>query len=382
MTDAAVPRLSRLAPRRRRVVAVAVLAVGGLLLAGCGEARLGSAAVVGDQRITDDRIQTLVDESLGAPGVREALPASDYKGDLGAYRRAVLNVEVERLLAEEGARRLGIGVDENRVDTRYRFFEQQSGGSGQFAAQLASRLAVSPALYRQLVRTEVIESEIGYRQGGVRRPSEAQLRALYAEYLPTAITATLSLIQVPSAAIARQVQGQIQSDPASFAQIAARYATPDTQTAAEPQKYVLSRLPQDLGARIERASRNEVFAYTLINGGAQAFFVIRSGGIERPTLESVRPQLEAQTLQQASQAGQKYLAQLAQQLGVDVNPRYGTWRADQLAITEFENPVIKKAPTPTPTATLPGSGGDAGTGEDPGTGGTPTEPAPTTTPSN
>ncbi len=105
--------------------------------------------------------------------MRAALPASDYKGDLGAYRRAVLNVEVERLLVENAVQRLGIPVDESRVDARYRYFESQAGGTGQFAAELASRLAVSPALYRQLVRTEVLESEIGYEQGGVKRPTES-----------------------------------------------------------------------------------------------------------------------------------------------------------------------------------------------------------------
>jgi hypothetical protein len=376
--DVAVSRPSRVVSRRRRVAAVAALAVGGMLLAGCGQVRLGSAAVVGDQRITDDRIQTLVDESLGAPGVRDALPNSNYKGDLGAYRRAVLNVEVERLLAEDGARRLGITLDENSVDARYKFFEQQSGGAGQFAADLAAKLAVSPALYRQLVRTEVIESEIGYVQGGVKRPTEAQLQALYRQYLPTAITASLSLIQVPSEAAARQAVAQIRANPGAFATLAAQSAASGGQSSAEPQKYVLSQLPADLVALIEKARTNEPFAYTLNNNGTQAYFVFRSGGVERPTLESVRPQLEAQTLQRAAQAGQKYLAGLARQIGVDVNPRYGTWNVDQLSITSFDNPVIKK--TGTPAATPPGGGsGTDGSGST-GGGATPTEPAPTSSP--
>lgn len=373
MTDAAVPRLSRRpGPRRphRLAAGLALSAAAALVLSGCGELRPGSAAVVGDQRITDRQVQSLVEESLGSPGVREALPTSDYKGDLGAYRRAVLNVEVERLLAEAGARRLGIPVDEGKVDSRFRFFERQSGGSGTFASELAARLAVSPALYRKLVRTEVIESEIGYEQGGVRRPSEAQLRVLYQQYLPTAITASLSLIQVPDAATAAQVLSQVQANPASFAQLAARYTGAESQTSPQPQKYVLTRLPPDLAAQVQRAARNEAFTYRLTNGTAQAFFVVRSGGIERPTLQSVRPQLEAQTLQQAAAAGQKYLSQVARDLGVEVNPRYGTWKVENLAITDFVNPVIK--PTPSPPAQTPAVP-DAGTPADPGAG-TPADP--------
>jgi hypothetical protein len=366
--------------RRRRLAAVAVLSVvAALTLSACDNAaRPGTAAAVGDQRITDGNLQDMVNESLNSPGVRAALPTSDYKGDLGAYRRAVLNVEVERLLAESGAQKLGIGIDENAVDARYKFFEDQSGGAGSFASELASRLAVSPTLYRQLVRTEVIESEIGYTEGGVKRPTDAELQALYQQYLPTAISATLSLIQVPDQATANQAAAAIRRAPNSFATVAARYTGSGSQTAPDPQKYVLSQLPQDLAATLAKTPNNTVFPYVLANGAAKAYFVIRFGAINRPTLESARPQLEAQTLQQAAAAGQKYLQQVALDQGVTVNPRYGTWKADQLAITDFVNPVIK--PTPSPAASsgsvLPGDGttGDGttgGTGADPGTGATP-----------
>jgi hypothetical protein len=397
VTDAAVPRPSARvsvarpsavpspARRRRRLVAAAALsATAALLLSACGNSPgPGTAAVVGQHRITDGDLQDLVNESLSAPGVRAALPNSDYKGDIGAYRRAVLNVEVERLLAESGAQKLGIDIDENQVDARYKFFEQQSGGAGSFSSELASRLAVSPSLYRQLVRTEVIESEIGYTEGGVQRPTAAQLQALYQQYLPTAISATLSLIQVPDQATANQAAAALEKAPDTFATVAAQYTGSGAQTAPNPQKYVLSRLPADLAATLQKTPKNTIFPYALANGTAKAYFVIRFGGIDRPTLESARPQLEAQTLQQAAAAGQKYLQQVAKDTGVDVNPRYGTWKPDQLAITDFVNPVIK--PTPSPPApsgsVLPGDGttgggtsGDGSTGTDPGS-----QPAPTPT---
>jgi hypothetical protein len=370
VTDAAVSRPS--ARVSAAIAAAAALsATAALLLSACGDSRPGTAAVVGDHRITDGDLQSLVDESLSAPGVRAALPNSDYKGDIGAYRRAVLNVEVERLLAEDGARRLGITIDENAVDGRYKFFEDQSGGSDAFASELASRLAVSPSLYRQLVRTEVIESEIGYTEGNVKRPTDAQLQALYQQYLPTATSATLSLIQVPSEAIADQAAARLTSDPSQFAAVAAQYAGSGSQTSPQPQKYALSRLPQDLVATLQKTPRNKIFPYSLANGGATAYFVIRFGGIETPSLEEARPQLEAQTLQQAAAAGQKYLQGVAGDLGVDVNPRYGTWKQDQLAITDFVNPVIKPTPSPAPSSggTLPGGDGTSG--------GAGTQPSPT-----
>jgi peptidyl-prolyl cis-trans isomerase SurA len=366
---------------RRLAAAAALSAAAALLLSACGDSRPGTAAVVGAQRITDGDLQNLVTESLDAPGVRAALPASDYKGDIGAYRRAVLNVEVERLLAESGAQKLGIAVDENAVDSRYKFFEDQSGGSSSFASQLATRLAVSPSLYRQLVRTEVIESEIGYTQGGVARPTAAQLQALYAQYLPTAVSATLSLIQVPDQATANAAATAIRRAPDTFAAVAAQFAGSGSQTAPDAQKYVLSRLPADLAARLEKTPKNTIFPYALANGDAKAYFVIRFGSIDTPSLEDARPQLEAQTLQQAAAAGQKYLQQVAKDQGVTVNPRYGSWEAGQLAITDFVNPVIK--PTPSPAASsapvLPDGGtGDGTTGGSGATDGS--QPAPTPTP--
>jgi SurA N-terminal domain/PPIC-type PPIASE domain len=368
---AGTPSAARPRRRRRIAAAAALSATAALLLSACGDSRPGTAAVVGDQRITDGDLQSLVDESLSAPGVRAALPNTDYKGDVGAYRRSVLNVEVEQLLAESGARRLGVTVDESAVDARYKSIEDQSGGPDAFASELASRLAMSPSLYRQFVRTEVLESEIGYAQGKVKRPTDAQLQALYRQYLPTATSATLSLIQVPSQAIADQATALLKNDPSKFEAVAAQFAGAGSQTSPQPTKYPLSRLPADLVTTLQKTPKSEIFPYSLASGGARAFFVMRFGGIETPTLEEARPQLEAQTLQQATAAGQKYLQGVAGDLGVDVNPRYGTWKQDQLAITDFVNPVIKPTPSPAPSSpgTLPGGDGTSG--------GAGTQPSPT-----
>lgn len=373
MTDASVahalPRQSRPGRRRTSRVAVGVVlaATAALVLTGCRELRAGAAAVVGDQRITDDQVQTLVDESLAAPGAREGL-ASNFRGDLAVYKRSLLRVEVRRLLAEASAARLGIAVPEPEVEARYRAAQQQAGSAAAFAAQLAAQ-PISPALFRTLVRTEVIESEIGYQQGGARRLTDSQLRAAYEQYLPTATTANLTLIQLPDAATARRVLAQVRADPTAFGPIGAQFNQQHTPPKA--QDLALNTLPADLAARLQRTERNTIFAYQLSNGGAQAFFVIRFGGIKRPTLASARPQLVAQSVREAALAGQKYVARVAGELGVEVNPRYGTWTTDNLTITEFVNPVIKPTPTPTPTG-----GNPAGPGA-----GEPVEPSPTASPS-
>ena len=360
-------RIAAPSRRRRRLVAAAALsATAALLLSACGDSRPGTAAVVGDQRITDSDLQNLVDQSLSAPGARAALPNSNYKGDLGAYRRTVLGGEVERLLAEAGARKLGVTVDENAVDSRYKFIQDQSGGPDAFASQLTSRLAMSPALYRQFVRNEVIESEIGYAQGNVKRPTDAQLQGLYQQYLATASSATLSAIQVRSQAIAEQTAARLKSDPSQFDAVAAQVGGSAAQQAAQPQKIPLNQLPADLVATLQKTPKGEIFPYVVDNGGAKTYLVIRTGGVETPTLEQARPQLEAQALQQATTAGKKYLTGVASSLGVEVNPRYGAWQQNQLQITDFVNPVIKPTPSPSPSGgTLPDGGTSGGAGTQP-----------------
>ena len=363
---AGTPIAARSRRRRRLVAAAALSATAALLLSACGDSRPGTAAVVGDQRITDSDLQNLVDQSLSAPGARAALPNSNYKGDLGAYRRTVLGGEVERLLAEAGARKLGVTVDENAVDSRYKFIQDQSGGPDAFASQLTSRLAMSPALYRQFVRNEVIESEIGYAQGNVKRPTDAQLQGLYQQYLATASSATLSAIQAPSQAVAEQTAARLKSDPSQFDAVAAQVGGSAAQQAAQPQKIPLNQLPADLVATLQKTPKGEIFPYAVENGGAKTYLVIRSGGVETPTLEQARPQLEAQALQQATTAGKKYLTGVASSLGVEVNPRYGAWQQNQLQITDFVNPVIKPTPSPSPSGgTLPDGGTSGGGGTQP-----------------
>jgi len=363
---AGTPIAARSRRRRRLVAAAALSATAALLLSACGDSRPGTAAVVGDQRITDSDLQNLVDQSLSAPGARAALPNSNYKGDLGAYRRTVLGGEVERLLAEAGARKLGVTIDENAVDSRYKFIQDQSGGPDAFASQLTSRLAMSPALYRQFVRNEVIESEIGYAQGNVKRPTDAQLQGLYQQYLATASSATLSAIQAPSQAVAEQTAARLKSDPSQFDAVAAQVGGSAAQQAAQPQKIPLNQLPADLVATLQKTPKGEIFPYVVDNGGAKTYLVIRTGGVETPTLEQARPQLEAQALQQATTAGKKYLTGVASSLGVEVNPRYGAWQQNQLQITDFVNPVIKPTPSPSPSGgTLPDGGTSGGAGTQP-----------------
>jgi PPIC-type PPIASE domain/SurA N-terminal domain len=340
---------------RRPVLVVAVLAAAAALaLSGC-QTRIATAAIVGDQRITDDQFQSLVHDALSAPGVRQALPASAYKGDLAAYRRAILNLEVMRRLADSAAASVQVGSDEGKVNELYRFAEQQHGTPAQFQDYLARSGAISPELYREVLRLQVIESEIGYQVGHVHRPTDAELRSLYEKNAASLGTATLRIVQVPSDTVARDAVARAQQDPSTLDALAKQYAA-GQQTSTAPQSIPLSQLPADLPAKLATLHPGEVFAYTLSGQSGDAFFVIQFGGVTRPTFEASRPQLESQSFQTAAEAGRGVVTTFAKKVGVQVNPRYGAWSADKLAIVDYTNPAVRTI-APPPTAAVPGQGG-------------------------
>ena len=105
----------------------------------------------------------------------------------------------------------------------------------------------------------MIKAQVGYEEGGARRPTDSQLRAAYAQYLPTAATANLTLIQVPDAATSRRVLAAAQADPAAFGSIGAQFS--QTKAAPEEQDLALNTLPADLVTRLQSTERNTIFAY-------------------------------------------------------------------------------------------------------------------------
>lgn len=349
---AARGRESLVGVSRRRIAVLGPVAVAVALLASACQSRAGTAAIVGDQRISDARLQSLVTEALAAPGVRAALPNSSYKGDLAQYRRNVLFIEVRRLLAEQAASKAGVTVTDAEVNARYRLYEDTNGGPAGFPRQLASALAYSPALFRERVRSEVILAELGYRVGGARRPTEAELRASYEQSGLAAPKWTLRLVRVPDEATARDVQAQLQQNPDAFPAVAQKYGGQ-----ADPQDFTQDQLPPEVSARLARLKPGAVFTFVAPSDSGNQVYVISYDKVSRPTFESTRDQLLSQSVNEAMTAGQRYLAGGANQVPVEINPRYGSWDSKQLSITDFVNPVIKATPTPSPTPQQPSSGG-------------------------
>lgn len=118
--------VSRQPRGRRQVIAIAaVLAVGGLV-AGCGPERSGSAAVVGDARITDAQLSDQVNVVTSALGIQTSAKAN----------QVVLDRLIRAELYTDLADKLGITISDGEVQKFINETEAQVGGAQALADQL------------------------------------------------------------------------------------------------------------------------------------------------------------------------------------------------------------------------------------------------------
>ena len=158
--------MTRTRPRRAGKLA-AVLALGaGLFASGCGQIHPGTAALVGDQRITVDEL---------SESVKDTAQAAEKRGlqitDRSRLVRAVLSREILSALLDMAAQREGITVTRGEVDRKI----EQLGGRQRLEQQLMRR-AVPPEGTRQWVRDHIIQQRLAREMsegGGPRAQQQA-----------------------------------------------------------------------------------------------------------------------------------------------------------------------------------------------------------------
>lgn len=348
-------------PLRRRVtVAAAVAAVAALGL-GC-QSNVGSAAYVGNHRITAADLSDAVDEGLANPQIRKAVD-DRLGGDVAAYRRVVLDTQVQHLLVTQAADRLHVAVREGDVADQLAALIGQAGGASS-ARDLFARNGLTEQAGEQVVRDEVLLAEIGFANGAPRL-SEDQLRAAYQSNLDQYTTMTLGVIQTPDAATATSVRDQLERDPQSFATLAQKYA--GGQTTSQPQQISAANTNPALVSKLNPVQPGHaiVFSQADPTGGPGLFAVIQLVRRDVVPFETARAQLRTNSLSAAEQAAQPYLAKLAKQIGVRINPRYGQWDYTQNQVADLPDPLLKlhtaSPANPANPANPPNSTGSTGT---------------------
>jgi hypothetical protein len=327
--------------RRRTTVLGVLLAAAAVALTAC-QPSAGSAAYVGNQRVTDEQLRTDLSDAFGTPKLKDSV-TKQYGSDLSAFRRQLLNDRVRHELVSEAVRRTGVSVTDDDVvkliDTQGGFDRARDDG------HLSRDLAIRH--FRDLL----LMAEIGYTKQGVPRPTEAELRAAYTQDAANQTTVELGLIQVPDQNTLNQVIAQLAADPTQFNTLAGRYPG----SLPQATQYQPANIPTSIRQKILTAEPGTVLPFIGAGqAGEKQFLAVKVYQVKRPTFEDLRLQLSLQSLSQAYQAGQGYVAVVGKEVGVRISPRYGTWNAATAQIDEAPNPLLTvTGATPTPSATVP-----------------------------
>lgn len=326
--------------RTPRLLAVSVVAA--LALTGCGDAlgQGGAAATVGDERISTGALEALVSRSLADPTAQQSVGA-----DRAGFQRAALRRLINHLVVTEAARREGVSVAGADVDKTLDTFAEQSGGlealttqaKGQGIAEVDLRAAVA-----DVATTDLIADKL---TADVDVP-EADLQKAYQDNNAQYDKVRSSHILVATKAKADEVLAKVKADPDSFATLAKELST---DTGSKDKGGDLGYQPR--GA-LEKNFENAIFdnkpGSYVIAKTQFGFHVIHVVDRQTTTFEQARVQLRRGVLgQQRQTAVQELLAKVAADLGIDVNPRFGTWDAKTQQVVALDgNGVTKASPRP------------------------------------
>jgi len=346
----------------RRIALAAGLAA--LLLSGCGEGQVrpGAAAIVGEQRITSDSLQQIVDRGLSDPQAEEQLGQ-----DRQAFQRQALSRLINREVLEEAAQREGVTVTEGDVDAQLERFAEQAGGREALEAQ-AAQSGISPQDLPRFLRDVVLDQALGDELTKDLDVPPATLEQLYQQNIGQFDRVESRHILVEDEAQARDLLAQVREDPARFADLAAEFSI-DTSN-------------KDQGGSLGLAGRGQFvpeFEQLLFRAEPGTFDVVQTqfgwhvvNVLDRRTtpLAEARTELRRVALQaERQQAVQERLREVARDLGGTVNPRFGEWSPDTGSVEALEDPngVV------TPDADGGGGSQAPAEGEPPAEGEAPTE---------
>jgi hypothetical protein len=270
------------------------------------------AAYVGESLVSVSELEAAVADRLTDERVA-AFAADDEAG----FTRRILGLLVQEEVYAEAAERYDVEVDDDDVRARIELLLGEDDPDevyGQLADQGISRQDVFENVRQLLTRERIAESG-----GQVEAPDDAALQARYEEVRETLGEVSFGYIAVPDQATADSVLAQLTANPAGYGAVAAQY--PGSYTLPALESRAVEELPDVLAEGINGAAPNTGFTTAIPEtGGIVVTFV---AGTVYPSFEEVRPQLEQEASQAAEQAGQEVIAEVRDDLGVTVNPRFG-----------------------------------------------------------
>jgi peptidyl-prolyl cis-trans isomerase C len=314
-------------PRVTRRLAAAGLALGCCIpLAACS-AGPGAAAVVDGKRISSAELEALVQRSLAD---------STFAGqntNLATVRDSKLfSLVTDRLIVAAIADQK-ITVSEAEIQTELRTVETQLNKTGDAFYTSAAQGGIAKADVHQVLFDIVARGKL-----------EAKI---------TTPVVHAAHILVKDQATAERILAEVKADPTKFAALA---KTNSTDTGSGPNGGDLGTGPA--------AGYVTPFANAVTTAAIGSYFVVQTSFgwhvvhlISRTdvTIAQLLQQAQTQTEANAAQATfTQYLGTVSKRVGVSVNPRYGTWDAEQGQLVPAPNAISSKAPS-APASSAPGS---------------------------
>lgn len=299
--------------RRGTAAAFVAVAVAGGLLTGCtaGPSQVGAAAIVGDTVIPLESVQSWFDRVVADRERKERARASGQFDDIG---RLIATESVRHELLRRAAERENLHVNEEQVTE---LLDQFGGPAGAIESQSqtpgAGWLLYDETNVRDRVRDQLIEVELARKYYDSTR---IKFHGLDVEKRDEAL----------------DIAKQMASDPARVQDII-KDARAKGLPAGADIELAVSDSPRD-------AARLPLFAApagTAMVLACQAMACVTNSGVwevvyveerESDAPPSTNPnKIDVSTVDESDLAGigQRLLAPLMQDVGVELNPRYGVW---------------------------------------------------------
>jgi parvulin-like peptidyl-prolyl isomerase len=333
--------------------------VAALALTACGQTTVGVAARVGDATIETSTVAGRVARTYENEVFAQRNPKD-------AFQRDLLSAMVRRELLREAGRREGISVSEADVTKEIDRRVEISGGRRQFELQAAAS-GVPVEDIRPAIHAFLLEVELGDHLVEDIVVTEEQLRAQYRKQLPTHDQAEIAHILLRDERRARTVARLAREPGADFAKLAARYSVDDESATNGGELGVIGngggRFAKEFEEAVFSAQTGDIVGpvRTVTQGDAKivGYEIIKIIRRVTRTFEQVRDDVRRSIVgEEADKRVNALLAELAGELGVRINPRFGRWDGGQLAVVPDGDSL--STPSPEPGGNLPPGGPPGG----------------------
>ena len=323
------------------------VAVAGALIVGVGASACtsspGAAALVGDDRISVETLQALVNRALADPRAEQQLGQDRAKFTRDQLGRLITDDLISKIAARDG-----IDATPADIDQQLAQFAQQAGGEAQLDQQ-ASAAGIPVKDLRSFIRYYVLQQKIADRLIVNVPVSDADLQAAYQKNIDQYDQVDSAHILVATKQLADSILAQVKAKPSLFAALAKRYST-------------------DPGSKDKGGNLGFQPASGLVKPFADAIFHAKPGTYlevhsqfgwhvvhvlaHRTTpLAEVADQLKAQILQpKRQQLLAAALTAESHKVGVHVSPRYGVWNPANGTVAERSGNSQLSSPAPNPSS--------------------------------